>query len=70
MPSTPRPSPQADGTPESLHKSQKPTPNQADDRKRRPQLEDGDEHLGAEETQMGETPAPAGEPFKDEPRQG
>ena len=31
---------------------------------------DGDEHLGATEEQMSETPAPAGDGFEDEPRQG
>jgi hypothetical protein len=29
-----------------------------------------DEHLGATEDQMADTPAPEGEDYKDEPRQG
>ena len=70
MPSTPLPSPQADGTPESLHKSRKPATDRADDRTSRPQPESSDEHLGAQENQVSETSAPAGEEFKDEPKQG
>jgi hypothetical protein len=71
MPSTPHPSPQADGTPESLHKTQKPTTNQADDRKSHPpQSESSDEHLGAQDNQVSDTSAPSGDAFKDEPKQG
>jgi hypothetical protein len=71
MPSPPKPSPQADGTPESLHKAGKTQKNdRADDRPSRSQAEAGDEHLGAEEDQVSDTTAPAGSAYKDEPKQG
>jgi hypothetical protein len=71
MPSPPKPSAQPDGTPESLHKTQKPEKNErAEDRPSRSQTEDGDEHLGAEEHQVSDTSAPAGPAYKDEPKQG
>lgn len=71
MPSPPKPSAQADGTPESLHKTQKPQRNdRADDRAARSQTERGDEHLGAQENQVSDTTAPAGSAYKDEPKQG
>jgi hypothetical protein len=36
-----------------------------------PELDDeGDEHIGATEDQVAETPAPSGDEFKDEPKQG
>ena len=31
---------------------------------------EGDDHLGATEEQVSETPAPAGDAFEDEPKQG
>ena len=34
------------------------------------ELDPADAHIGATEGQVTETPAPAGEAFKDEPRQG
>ena len=43
----------------------KPQSGQADGS---PEPEDG--HLGATEEQVSETPAPAGEAFEDEPKQG
>jgi hypothetical protein len=69
--SSPKPSAQADGTPESLHKAPKPQKNdRAGDRPSRSQTEGGDEHLGAEEHQVSDTSAPAGPAYKDEPKQG
>src|SRR5262249_21731004 len=73
MPKTPKPSPQANGTPESLHHT--PTNEKSDRRDDRsshphPQTEAGDEHLGAEESQVSNTVAPAGQEFADEPKQG
>ena len=35
-----------------------------------PQADGADEHLGATEEQVSETPAPAGDAFEDEPKQG
>jgi hypothetical protein len=70
MPSTPRPSPQADGSPESLHKTQPPDRDIAKERVPKPGSRDSDEHLGAEEDQVSDTSAPAGSAFKDEPKQG
>jgi len=73
MPKTPEPSPQADGTPESLHQTpKKQKSDRADDRPSHPhpQTEAGDEHLGAEESQVSNTVAPAGQEFADEPKQG
>jgi len=73
MPTTPKPSPQADGTPESLHQTQKkPQSDRADDRPLHPhsQTEAGDEHLGAQEDQVSNTAAPAGQEYADEPKQG
>ena len=73
MPKTPKPSPQADGTPESLHQTQKKQQSdRADDRPPHPhsQTEHGDEHLGAQEDQVSNTVAPAGQEYADEPKQG
>jgi hypothetical protein len=70
MPSTPRPSPQADGSPESLHKTQPPERDTVHDRSPKPGSKDSDEHLGAQENQVSDTTAPAGSAFKDEPKQG
>ena len=70
MPSPPRPSPQADGSPESLHKTQQPEQDKANDRPSRPSPKESDEHLGARENQVSDTTAPAGSAFKDEPKQG
>jgi hypothetical protein len=70
---TPKPSPQADGTPESLHRTQKQQKNdRADDRPSHAhsQTEAGDEHLGAQEDQVSNTVAPAGQEYADEPKQG
>lgn len=70
MPTTPKPSPQADGTPESLHNAQKPKSDRADVRPSRPKTDAGDEHLGARENQVSNTTAPAGQAYEDEPKQG
>jgi hypothetical protein len=71
VPSTPprkRPSPQEDGRPDSLHKPETgaPKPDEASTET----SSEGDEHLGATEEQVSETPAPAGDAFDDEPKQG
>ena len=68
MPTPPRPSPQADGTPESPNKSQPAKPERADDRPSK--AKESDEHLGAKENQVSDTSAPAGPAFKDEPKHG
>lgn len=65
----PKPSPQADGTPESQHQTQKPKNDRADDRPSH-QTDAGDEHLGARENQVSSTTAPAGSAYNDEPKQG
>jgi hypothetical protein len=71
MPTPAKPSPQADGTPESLHKAQKTQPgDRADDRPPHTQTDAGDEHLGAKENQVSNTAAPAGQGYDDEPKQG
>jgi hypothetical protein len=71
MPSPSKPSAQADGTPDSLHKTQKTAKNdRADDRPSRSRTDAGDDHLGAEENQVSNTVAPAGQAYKDEPKQG
>ena len=71
MPSPPKPSAQADGTPESLHQMPKSDKkDRADDRPSRPQADGGDEHLGAKENQVSNTVAPAGQAYNDEPKQG
>ena len=63
-----RPSPQADGSRESLHKpgnrASQPDEASADT------STGADEHLGATEDQVSETPAPTGHAFEDEPKQG
>jgi hypothetical protein len=38
--------------------------------KRAAQVDPGDAHIGATETQVTNTPAPSGESFDDEPKQG
>ena len=71
MPTPPKPSPHADATPESLQKSRKKEPgNRANDRPSHTQTDAGDEHLGAKENQVSNTTAPAGQEYKDEPKQG
>ena len=60
--------PQADGSSEPLNMTEKPRPP----RKKRPAppAELGDQHIGATEDQVSDTQAPAGEEYKDEPKQG
>jgi hypothetical protein len=70
MPTTPKPSPQADGTPESLHTSQKQKNDRTGDRPSHTQTDAGDEHLGARENQVSSTTPPAGSAYNDEPKQG
>jgi hypothetical protein len=70
MPTPPRPSLQADGSPDSLHKTQKPDTDRINDRPPRTQSDAGDKHLGAEEDQVSDTSAPAGSAYADEPKQG
>jgi hypothetical protein len=60
--------PQADGSSEPLSSTEKPRPPLV---KRPPHSADrGDDHLGATEDQVSDTQAPAGEDYKDEPKQG
>ena len=71
MSSPDKSSPQANRSPESLHKTPKTDKNdRADDRTSHSQPEAGDEHLGAKENQVSDTTAPAGQAYKDEPKQG
>ena len=70
MPSPPKASPQADGTPESLHTTPKNEKDQRATRPSRSQPDAGDEHLGAKENQVSDTAAPAGHAYDDEPKQG
>lgn len=60
--------PQADGSSEPLNTTEKPRPPV----KKRPTrgTDRSDDHLGATEDQMSDTQAPAGEAYKDEPKQG
>jgi len=60
--------PQADGSSEPLNKAEKPCPPP----KKKPgyPADLGDKHIGATEDQVSDTQAPAGEEFKDEPKQG
>jgi hypothetical protein len=65
--------PQADGSSEPLSKVEPPDSPPRPPRKR--QLSDeesdaGDAHLGATEDQVSDTSAPAGDAYKDEPKQG
>jgi len=60
--------PQADGSSEPLNKVEKPRlPRKKEPS---PPAELGDQHIGATEDQVSDTQAPAGEEYKDEPRQG
>lgn len=60
--------PQADGSSAPLNATEKPP---APPKKRRGEkLDRGDAHIGATEDQMSDTQAPAGEAYKDEPKQG
>jgi hypothetical protein len=60
--------PQADGSSEPLNRPEK---SNRMAKKRRPRPADaGDGHLGATEDQVSDVQAPAGEAFKDEPKQG
>lgn len=60
--------PQADGTTEPLNKTEKPRPPIT--KKPGDPGDLGDKHIGATEDQVSDTHAPAGEEFKDEPKQG
>jgi hypothetical protein len=69
--------PQADGSSEPLSRVEQPEPPPRPARKKeKKQLseeeasEAGDAHLGATEDQVSDTSAPAGEAYKDEPKQG
>ena len=60
--------PQADGSSEPLNATEKPRPPL---KKPPPHSTDrSDDHIGATEDQVSDTQAPAGEAYKDEPRQG
>jgi len=60
--------PQADGSSAPLNATEKPRPPV----KKRPlrAVDRSDGHLGATEDQVSDTQAPAGEAYKDEPKQG
>jgi hypothetical protein len=69
--------PQADGSSEPLNKVEKPRLPRKVEKPRLPRKKEpsppaelGDEHIGATEDQVSDTQAPAGEEYKDEPRQG
>ena len=60
--------PQADGSSAPLNATEK---RPARPKKRRGEKVDrGDAHIGATEDQVSDTQAPAGEAYKDEPKQG
>jgi hypothetical protein len=63
-----RRSPPTGGRPGLLHKPETRAPQHDEARADTPS--EGDEHLGATEDQVSETPAPAGDAFDDEPKQG
>jgi hypothetical protein len=65
---TPAPSPQADGSPDPLHKAEKPPAGEEKGAHTVPGAADG--HIGATEDEVSDTPAPAGENYSDEPKQG
>jgi len=69
--------PQADGSSEPLNKVEKPRLPRKVEKPRLPRKKEpsppaelGDQHIGATEDQVSDTQAPAGEEYKDEPRQG
>jgi len=51
-----------------LNATEKPRPPRK--KQPAPPAELGDQHIGATEDQVSDTQAPAGEEYKDEPRQG
>jgi len=60
--------PQADGSSAPLNETEKP---RIPLKKRRDEkLDRSDAHIGATEDQVSDTQAPAGEAYKDEPKQG
>jgi hypothetical protein len=69
MKNPPRPSPQPDGSSEPLDKTEAPDLPPVDSEPEHDPSPD-EEHMGATEDQVSDTSAPAGEAFKDEPRQG
>ena len=77
MKNPPQPSRQADGSPEPLNKTEPPDLPPVDpESNKAPSPGPGsdpspdEEHMGATEDQVSDTSAPAGEAFKDEPKQG
>lgn len=73
-----RPKTQADGSSRPLNEVETPSPPArkrpleppADPDPGDEHVAPADEHLGATEDEVSDTPAPAGEYYKDEPRQG
>jgi hypothetical protein len=61
--------PQADGSSAPLNATEKP-PAPPKKKRRGEKLDRGDAHIGATEDQVSDTQAPAGEAYKDEPKQG
>jgi hypothetical protein len=73
MKNPPRPSPQPDGSSEPLNKTDAPNLPPVDSKPAQdpsPEPSPEEEHLGATEDQVSDTSAPAGEAYKDEPKQG
>jgi hypothetical protein len=60
--------PQADGSSAPLNVTEKPPAPRK--KRRKEKLDHGDAHIGATEDQVSDTQAPAGEAYKDEPKQG
>ena len=60
--------PQADGSSAPLNDTEKPPIRPK--KRRNEKMDRGDAHLGATEDQVSDTQAPAGEGYKDEPKQG
>jgi hypothetical protein len=66
--------PQADGSSEPLQQTETPRlperPRVPQKKRSKRSSDAGDAHLGATEDQVSDTQAPAGEDYKDEPKQG
>ena len=69
MKNPPEPSPQADGSSEPVNKAEAPDlPPVEPQSDTEPDPEE--DHIGATEDQVSDTSPPAGEAYKDEPKQG
>jgi hypothetical protein len=69
MKNPPQPSPQPDGSSEPLNKTEAPDLPPVEPRPETAPAPE-EEHIGATEDQVSDTSAPAGDAYKDEPKQG